>query len=146
MKIHLSIILVGIFLLSACSTGYEKVPTDAIDQTELAKAKTLALKILSGCETGDFPTLRTEEATLTVIDGLTAQRQQEACDYLQKQYGTFVDLSIGEVLQTAETADFRIYRFKGRFQETEDLAEVRVTLDKQGKMSGIWTMPWADGL
>lgn len=146
MRTYLSVIIVGTFLLTACSGGYEEVPADAINQTELAKAEALAMKILAACETGDYPTLSTAEATLTIIDGLTPQRQQQACDFLVDKYGTFESLSIGEVLQTVETADFRIYRFKGSFKETEDLAEVRVTLDKHGKMSGIWTMPWADGL
>ncbi len=145
MRTYSLIVSVGIFLLSACSGGYESLSADAIDQTELNKAKALAMKILAACETGDYPNLSTAEATLTMVDGLTPDRQREACDYLKETYGTLEDLAIGEVLQTVETADFRIYRFKGNFKETKDLAEVRVTLDKQGKMSGLWTMPWAEG-
>lgn len=146
MKIQVLILSIGVCLLSACSGGYEQVPIDAIDQAELVKAEALALKILQGCETGAFPTLTTAEATLTIIDGLTEARQQEACNFLRGKYGTFKELTIGEVLQTAETADFRIYRFKGTFQDTDELAEVRVTFDKNGKMSGLWTMPWIDRL
>lgn len=146
MKVYLFIVCLAFCLLTACSGGYEQVPADAIDPVELAKAETLARKILIACETGDYPTLSTAEATLTMIDGLTPERQQQACDFLTNKYGTFDSLSIGEVLQTVETADFRIYRFKGSFKETKDLAEVRVTLDQQGKMSGLWTMPWSNGL
>lgn len=146
MRINSWIVSVGILLLTTCSSGYESLPADAIDQAELSKAKALALKILEACNTGDYPNLSTAEATLTMVDGLTPDRQREACDYLKESFGTLEDLTIGEVLQTVETADFRIYRFKGSFEGTKGLAEIRVTLDKQGKMSGLWTMPWADGL
>ncbi len=145
MKTCFATLMVCILLLSACSSGYERVPDEAIDQAELAKAEALAKKILEACVSGEFVNLTTAEATLTMVDGLTPDRQQEACDFLQEKYGTIEGLSIGEVLQTVETADFRIYRFKGSFKETKELAEVRVTLDKNGKMSGLWTMPWADG-
>ncbi len=146
MRVYPVITIVGILFLSACSSGYERVPEEAIDQTELAKAEALAMKILEACNSGDFAQLTTSEATLTMVDGLTPDRQREACDFLEQKYGTLEDLAIGEVLQTVETADFRIYRFIGSFKDTKDLAEVRVTLDKQGKMSGLWTMPWVDGL
>ncbi|NRB48131.1 MAG: hypothetical protein HRU41_10700 [Saprospiraceae bacterium] len=146
MRICPVMIAIGILFLSACSGGYERVPDEAIDQTELAKAEGLAMKILEACDAGGFAHLTTNEATLTMVDGLTPDRQREACDFLEEKYGTLEGLSIGEVLQTVETADFRIYRFKGSFKETKELVEVRITLDKNGKMSGLWTMPWVEGL
>lgn len=145
MRIYDALLMMPLLLLSACSGGYERVPEEAIDQSELAKAEALAMRILDACDSGEFVNLTTAEATLTMVDGLTSDRQQEACNFLQEKYGTIEGLSIGEVLQTIETAEFRIYRFKGSFKETKELAEVRITLDKNGKMSGLWTMPWADG-
>lgn len=146
MRIYPVMVGIAILLLSACSGGYERVPDEAINQKELAKAEGLAMKVLEACGSGEFAPLTTKEATLTMVDGLTPDRQREACNFLKEKYGTLEGLTIGEVLQTVETADFRIYRFKGSFKETKDMAEVRVTLDKNGKMSGLWTMPWAEGL
>ncbi len=146
MTIRFFAALLVLCLFSYCGPTYEQVPAAEVDQTEAAKAKALGLKILNACESGNYPTLSTVEATLIMVDGLTADKQQAACTYLKEEYGTFKDLSLGGVLRSAGSGDFRIYRYKGVFAETDEVAEVRITLDKDGKMSGIWTMPWREGM
>ncbi len=146
MTIRFFAALLILCLFSYCGPTYEQVPAAEVDQTEAAKAKALGLKILNACESGDYPTLSTAEATLIMVDGLTAEKQQAACSYLKDEYGTFKDLSLGEVLRSVGDGGFRIYRYKGAFVDTEEVAEVRITLNKDGKMSGIWTMPWQASL
>lgn len=138
--------LLVLCLFSYCGPTYEQIPAAEVDQTEAAKAKALGLKILNACESGNYPTLSTTEATLIMVDGLTAEKQRSACTFLTEEYGSFKDLSLGEVLRSVGDAGFRIYRYKGVFVETEEVAEVRITLNKDGKMSGIWTMPWREGM
>ena len=146
MTIRFFTALLVLCLFSYCGPTYEQVPAAEVDQTEAAKAKALGLKILNACESGNYPILSTAEATLIMVDGLTADKQQTACTYLKEEYGAFQDLSLGEVLRSVGDAGFRIYRYKGVFVDTEAVAEVRITLNKEGKMSGIWTMPWQAGL
>lgn len=133
-------------LFSYCGPAYEQVPTAEVDQTEAAKAKALGLKILNACERANYPTLSPAEATLIMVEGMTTEKQREACDYLQQTFGKFLDLSLGEVLRSVGSNDFRIYRYKGSFEGTDEIAEIRITLNKEGKMSGIWTRPWREGL
>ena len=134
-----------LFCLVACSSPYEQLAPEAVDQEEARLAEGLAMRILNGCETGSFVQLTTSEATLTMVEGMTAEMQQQACDFLAENYGQLSRLELGEVLQSVKTAEYRIYRFKANFQETKAQAEVRITLNKEDKLSGVWTMPWKGG-
>ena len=102
----------------------------------------LATQILQAHEQGRFEALGPEEATEGFRKDFTAERQRFYHQKSQQLFGTFEGLDFGETRFMENQPHLLAHRFKGRYSTASP--EVRVVLDQDGKLDGLWVKPWQD--
>ena len=105
-------------------------------------AEQLATQILQAHEQGRFEALGPEEATESVRKGFTAEIQRHLHQKNRQLFGTFEGLDFVETRFTESQPHLLAYRFKGRYSTVSP--EVRVVLDQDGKLAGLWIKPWQE--
>ena len=105
-------------------------------------AAQLATQILQAHEQGRFEALGPEEATESVRKVFTAEFQRYLHQKSQQIFGTFEGLDFVETRSIESQPHLLIYRFRGRYSTASP--EVRVVLDQDGKLAGLWVKPWQD--
>ncbi|MCY3773306.1 MAG: hypothetical protein OXG98_14970 [Gemmatimonadetes bacterium] len=129
--------LQGIF----ASRTVASVPVQS-DQRILAEQ--LATRILQGHEQGRFEALAPEEATEDFRRGFTAEAQRQSHQTIRQLFGVFEGLDYVETRSMEDQPHLLIHRFKGRYGAASRPLEVRVVLDREGKLTGLWIKPWED--
>ena len=105
-------------------------------------AEQLATQLLQAHEQGRFETLGPEEATESVRRGFTAESQRHLHQKNRQLFGTFEGLDFVETRFMESQPHLLAHRFKGRYGAASP--EVRVVLDRDGKLAGLWIKPWQD--
>lgn len=112
------------------------------DQRQLAAQ--LATRILEGHEQGRFEALGPEEATEGFRHGFTAEAQRQNHQTIRQLFGAFEGLDYIETRFMDSQPHLLIHRFKGRYGAASNVPEVRVVLDRDGKLAGLWIKPWQE--
>ena len=112
------------------------------DQHTLAAQ--LATRILQGHEQGRFETLSPEEATEDFRVGFTAEVQRQSHQTILTLFGAFEGLDYIETRYMESQPHLLIHRFRGRYGAASRPPEVRVVLDRDGRLAGLWIKPWKD--
>ena len=112
------------------------------DQRQLAAL--LATRILEGHEQGRFEALGPEEATEEFRNGFTAEVQRQNHQTIRQLFGAFEGLDYIETRFMDSQPHLLIHRFKGRYGAASNVPEVRVVLDRDGKLAGLWIKPWQE--
>ncbi len=134
----------GQFLQGAIANrNVASVPVQS-DQRQLASQ--LATGILEGHEQGRFEALGPEEATEEFRNGFTAEAQRQNHRTIRQLFGAFEGLDYIETRFMDSQPHLLIHRFKGRYGAAPNVPEVRVVLDRDGKLAGLWIKPWQDEL
>ena len=110
------------------------------------RAAQLATRILEGHEQGRFEIPSTEEAAEYFRVGFTAEVQRRNHQTIRLLFGTFEGLDYIETRYMDSQPQLLIHRFKGRYRNASRPPEVRVVLDRDGKLAGLWIKPWQDEL
>ena len=105
-------------------------------------AAQLATQILQAHEQGRFGALGPEEATEDFRKAFTAEIQRHSYQQLRQLFGTFEGLDFVETRSIENQPHLLIYRFRGRYSTASP--EVRVVLDQDGKLTGLWIKPWQE--
>ncbi|CAM4098309.1 hypothetical protein FLAN108750_10190 [Flavobacterium antarcticum] len=145
-----------ILLLIGCKTKQKTVEAPAlpamsvISSTEVApslktKAYSLGKRVLMTCNTSRFKPFTTEEATASVIQNTTAERLSKVCHKFRVKYGDFKEIELAEVLKNNRDGSY-IFRYKARYERDFAKKELRVTMDKNQKVSAIKSTDWVDKL
>lgn len=108
------------------------------------RAAQLATRILEGHEQGRFEALSTEEAAEYFRVGFTAEVQRQNHQTIRLLFGAFEGLDYIETRYMDSQPHLLIHRFKGRYGAASRSPEVRVVLDRDGKLAGLWIKPWKD--
>lgn len=142
--------IVTLFLimgLGHAQTTFEEIRKEDVSQTELRKALHLAEKIMLGQKTGNYYMLSESEAIPEVARGLSKEVQAASYDAVKGMFGDYESLAFEEAY-TMESGQgqFTIYRLKGKFSVTKDTPEIRVVMNTEGKVAGLWVRPWEDDL
>lgn len=144
--------LITAALVLAFTTGalaqvsYQKLDEGQIVQTELRQAISLAEKLLLGQKSGEIYILSEEEAIPEVAKGLTDGVQASSYENISSMFGDYESMQFAEALTMKTDQVYTLYRFKGTFSETSEKPEIRVVLNKEGKLAGFWIRPWEDDL
>lgn len=144
--------LITAALVLAFTTGalaqvsYQKLDEGQIVQTELRQAISLAEKLLLGQKSGEIYILSEEEAIPEVAKGLTEGVQASSYENISSMFGDYESMQFAEALTMKTDQVYTLYRFKGTFSETSEKPEIRVVLNKEGKLAGFWIRPWEDDL
>ena len=104
-------------------------------------AEQLATQILQAHEQGRFEALG-PEATEGFRKAFTAEIQRHSYQQLRQLFGTFEGLDFVETHSIESQPHLLIHRFKGRYSTASP--EVRVVLDQDGKLAGLWIKPWQE--
>ncbi|MXX39885.1 MAG: hypothetical protein F4Y91_10155 [Gemmatimonadetes bacterium] len=104
-------------------------------------AAQLATQILQAHEQGRFEALGPEAAE-GFRKAFTAEIQRHSYQQLRQLFGTFEGLDFVETHSIESQPNLLIHRFRGRYSTASP--EVRVVLDQDGKLTGLWIKPWQD--
>ena len=107
-------------------------------------AEQLATRILQGHEQGRFESLKPEEATEDFRKGFTAEVQRRSHQAIGLLFGDFEGLDYVETRSIDSQPHLLIHRFKGRYGAASSAPEVRVILDRDGRLAGLWIKPWQE--
>ena len=135
------------FAIPAISLGQElrKLAENEADQEKVAFAEKFATEYFEALKSG-ANYLFENEATNEVKNQLTPEYQNTIYNQLKTNLGNFVSLEYAETWMQTEGQDLNIIRFKSVFDNTDQQIEVRVVLNKAGKISGFFITPWRDSL
>ena len=149
MKKSFVLCLILLLLITAGFTqnGFEKLSKDAVSQSDLRIAISLAEKILLGQKSGNIYLLSGDEAIPPVAKGLTREVQLSSYESVRAQFGDYESMNFMEAwTMNSEQGVYTIYRFKGDFTDTKEQPEIRVVFDGESKLAGFWIRPWEDDL
>ena len=107
-------------------------------------AAQLATQILQAHEQGRFGTLGPEDATEKFRRAFTAEVQRHSHQNIRKLFGAFEGLDFVETRSIENQPHLLVHRFRGRYGAASQAPEVRVVLDRDGKLAGLWIKPWQE--
>lgn len=107
-------------------------------------AAQLATRILQSHEQGRFETLGPEEATEGFRSGFTAEVQRRSHQSIRQLFGAFEGLDYVETRSVDNQPHLLVHRFRGRYGAASRVPEVRVVLDREGRLAGLWIKPWQE--
>ena len=76
--------------------------------------------------------------------GFTAEVQRQNHQTIRLLFGAFEGLDYIETRYMDSQPHLLIHRFKGRYGAASRPPEVRVVLDRDGRLAGLWIKPWQD--
>lgn len=104
-------------------------------------AAQLTTQILQAHEQGRFAALG-PEATESFRKAFTAEIQRHSYQQIRQLFGTFEGLDFVETRSIESQPHLQVHRFRGRYSAASP--EVRVVLDQDGKLVGLWIKPWQE--
>lgn len=122
---------------------FSKVETSEVPATLKNKAYSLGKRVLMTCNTSRFKPFTTEEATASVIKNTTQERLTKTCHKFRVKYGDFKEIYLEEVVKN-NINDSYIFRYKAKYERDFAKKELRVTVDKNQKVSAIKSTDWVD--
>jgi len=141
-KLVLSVFIV--FNLNSCmGQDFKKLSEDSVEPEKIEFAKKFANEYLNASKMGSYYQFN-DEATEAIKKGLTPEKQKSTYQQIKQQFGDFQSLEYAEAWTRNSHPDFRIFRFKGTFDKSNKKLEIRVVLNKSGKIAGFFIKPWSD--
>ena len=131
-----------IILSQLAIAQFTPIKETRIDKESMEKATDLADKLLNGMKTGNIYLLSADEATEAMVKGLSDEIQQSVYARIKDEFGDFLTMQFVEALKPDNDKSLTVYRFRGSFENAADGPEIRVILNKDGKLSGFWILPW----
>lgn len=147
MKALKAIIAVLCFSLPAITSGqdFRKLEDHEMIREQIDFAKSFASDYFAASKNGSSFQFE-DEATNEVKTQLTPDYQKSIYNQLKTNLGDFVSLEYAETWTQSKNQDLKIIRFKSVFEKTSQQIEVRVVLNKAGKIAGFFITPWRDSL
>ena len=105
-------------------------------------AEQLAIQLLQAHERGRFEALGPEEATEGFRKAFTAEVQRHGYQQIRQLFGTFEGLDFVETRSVESQPHLLVHRFRGQYSTASP--EVRVVLDQDDKLAGLWIKPYQD--
>ena len=119
----------------------ETVANAPVQSEQRHLAAQLATEILQAHEQSRFEALG-PEATEGFRKAFTAEIQRHSYQQLRQLFGTFESLDFVETRSIESQPNLLIHRFRGQYSTASP--EVRVVLDQDGKLAGLWIKPWQE--
>ncbi len=127
--------------VGGCSSPFRRLSESEVDAQMKLVAERVATRILESERDGRFEPLG-DEATATVRSGLTPEVQKASYESIKGMYGDFLSMDYAETWVPTDGTLLAIYRFRGRFSKSDARPEIRVVMDGEGKLAGLWLKPW----
>jgi hypothetical protein len=120
-----------------------KLDLTAVEAAQKTKAYELGKRVLMTCNTSKFKPFSTDEATASVIKNTTEERLTKTCTRFRQYYGNFIDLQLIEVYKNNFDGT-TLFRYKALYSKKVANKELRVTLNKENKVSSIKSLDWVN--
>lgn len=114
-----------------------------IDQKN--KAYSLGKRVLQTCNTSRFKPFSSEEAIESVRKNTTVEKLTATCQRFKIRYGDFKDIYLAQVLFDPQS-ESTIYRYKAAYEKKHTQKELRVTMNKENKVSSIKSTDWVESI
>ena len=146
------ILILSILLLIGCKSKTVVKPEEAkivkltfseVNESQKDKAYELGKRVLMTCNTSRFKPFNESEATASVINNTTEERLTKTCTRFRQYYGTFKDIQLVEIYKNNSDQTI-IFRYKALYTKKVANKELRVSLNKENKVSSIKSLDWAD--
>jgi len=126
----------------AAPTIVKLAPT-AVDAAQKSRAYELGKRVLNSCNTSKFKPFTSSEATEKIIQNTTPEKITKTCRTFAVKYGKFKDINLVQVIQDNANGTM-IYRYKADYQWKHTQKELRVTMNRDNKVSAIKSTNWTD--
>ncbi|MGO4904007.1 hypothetical protein [Flavobacterium sp. W20_MBD1_R3] len=120
-----------------------KLDVTAIEDAQKTKAYELGKRVLMTCNTSKFKPFNLSEATASVIKNTTEERLTKTCIRFRQYYGNFIDLQLVEAYKNNFDGT-TLFRYKALYTKKVANKELRVTLNKENKVSSIKSLDWVN--
>ena len=147
------VVLFCVLLVIGCKTkkevieekrpALEIVSTDEIPQALKNKAYSLGKRVLMTCNTSRFKPFTADEATESVRKNTTQEKLSSVCHKFRVKYGNFKEIYLTEVLKSNVDNSY-IFRYKAKYERDFAKKELRVTIDKNNRVSAIKSTDWVE--
>ena len=131
--------------LGACDRDkyalFVKLPADKVDKDHQEAAEQFGTDYFDNCGKGKCEEIG-DEAITAVRLGFPVAKQKAAYDAWVQSYGEYQSLQYVEAIKITQGPEVVAFRFKGIFEKGQP--EVRVVIDKDGKVAGFFVKPWLD--
>ena len=141
-NVFLALLLIGCYSING--QDFKKLDDKSIDTKQMEFAKKFANAYFLKQISGSYYQFNTDEATDDMIRLLTAEKQKQAYTQVKSGFGEFKSLAYAQAWSDSNSK-MVIYRFTGIFGNGNKL-EIRVVLNQQGKIAGLFIKPWAENL
>lgn len=124
---------------------FHPVPANQVNLSERDKALQIADSLWRTWRSNKFQPL-SASFTSEMRQAMTPEVQQSAYVQAKEMFGDYKNLSFAEAVTSPIFPGATVYRFRGSFSKSAEMPEIRVVMDKEGKVSGFWIKPWAEQL
>lgn len=142
----LVVVVMGfLMVLLSCKNNEKNTVTENFNSDRTKFSKTLANKILVAQKEGSFYKLSSTEAMPVMVKSLNEGVQKQSYAKIKALFGDYKGLEFHSIKEITKGETYKIYRFKGDFELNSD-TEIRVVLNKDGKLAGFFVKPWDNKL
>lgn len=119
----------------------EKISIDTLSKDQLEKSYEFAYKSFR-CNSSDFMKLTSENAILSLRNWSTIENMNSRCESIYNEFGSLDNIKLSEVLSDGVRT---IYRYKSKYDKTEDILEIIVLSNIENKFIGnVLIGKWRD--
>lgn len=141
---HIFLFLAFVFIVIPVSCqDFEKLPSDQVNQVQTELAKSFAHNFFSVLRDGKTYEFQ-NEVTDILRENLPPEKQTQLYQYFTEQFGNYQSLAYAETWKYSGTEPMIIVRFKGICDNSIEIPEIRVVVDKDNKVAGFWMKPWEE--
>ncbi len=136
------VLVAGMVMSAQAQPVFKPVPSDQVNKAELEKARRIADTTLSNWRDGKFEP-RSDEFTEAMKTASTPDRQKMSYEAIKDMFGDYRSLDYVEAVTSKDVPGLIVYRFRGTFSGSDTKPEIRVVMNREGKVAGFWIKPWS---
>lgn len=144
-----STILISFILIVSSVTAYsqdfKKVPESQVNKESLQIAEGFAKSFMTKAKTGEYYQFQ-NEAIDALKNQLTKENQKAVYQQLKGKFGDYKSLAYAETWVPGNSSAIQLFRFKSDFSDSKEKLEIRVVLNGEKKIAGLWIKSWDDVL
>jgi len=119
-----------------------KLNENQVNVSEMSKMADYVSGLFVKWNEGVYESLDNRHFTDRMVSVLTPDKQREEFEgNINPTYGEFRQLHYAD---TWKKGDLIMYRFRGVFSGGKGSPQIRVVVDNEGKISGLWVRKWGE--
>jgi len=121
----------------------KKLNIDDLDSKLRASVYDMSYKSFSFCDSSEYPDVNSKNSTDNFLKRFQPEYLKKGCEWYLSRFGTIEKIELKAVLESKNGN--KIFRYKVKREFSDFVNEIRTTVNKQGKFTGIISKPyWSD--